>query len=92
MDNNRDIVDPLPGKLPIAPGETVYDASGDKIGTVRQYDPQADCLVVEEKGILSAKDVYIPGSAVQSSDANGVRVTLTKNELKEHRYGSPPTC
>ena len=91
MDNDRDIMNPPRGKLPIAPGKTVYDASGDKIGMVRQYDPQADCLVVE-KGFLFTKDIYIPGSAIQSSDANGVRITLTKDELKEHRYGAPPTC
>ena len=91
MDENRDIVSPPRGKRPIAPGETVYDASGDKIGTVQQYDPQADCLVVE-KGFLFTRDIYIPGSAIQRSDANGVRITLTKDELKEHRYGSPPTC
>ena len=91
MENDRDTMSQPRGKLPIAPGETVYDARGDKIGTVQQYDPQSDCLVVE-KDFLFTKDIYIPASAIQSSDANGVRLTLTKDELKEHRYASPPTC
>lgn len=91
MENDRDTLSQPRGKLPIAPGETVYDARGDKIGAVQQYDPQSDCLVVE-KGFLFTRDIYIPASAIQSSGANGVRLTLTRDELKEHRYASPPTC
>ena len=90
MGYDRDIMNQGGGNLPIAPGADVYDINGDKVGTVQQYNQAANCLVVE-KGKIFTKDVYIPTSAIQSSDANGVRISLTKDELKEDRYSSPPT-
>ncbi|HEU5348892.1 MAG TPA: hypothetical protein VFU63_09815 [Ktedonobacterales bacterium] len=90
MDMDRDMMDLGGEKLSISPGAAVYDLNGDKIGTVQQYNPQADCLVVE-KGFIFTKDVYIPASTIERSDANGVWVTLTKDELKSERYEQPPT-
>ncbi|MGE5334773.1 MAG: hypothetical protein ACM3N4_08755 [Nitrososphaerota archaeon] len=90
MDMDRDMLNQEGGKLSIMPGATVYDVNGDKVGTAQQYNPQADCLVVE-KGMFFTKDIYIPASMIERSDANGIRVRLSKDELKDDRYTQPPT-
>lgn len=75
----------------IAPGTDVYDVNGDKVGSVQQFMPQANCLLVE-KGMLFKKDVYIPVSAIASTGVDGVRINLSKDDLKDTRYASPPTA
>lgn len=87
---DRDMMNQEGWKLSIMPGATVYDVNGDKVGTAQQYNPELDCLVVE-KGILFTKDIYVPASTIESSDANGIRVSLSKDELKDERYTQPPT-
>lgn len=72
-----------------AEGSTVYDVSGDKVGTVNSYDPQGNFLVVE-KGLLFPHELYIPTSAVASGDANGIQLNLSKAELKDERYKKQP--
>jgi uncharacterized protein YrrD len=69
----------------------VYDVNGDKVGSVQQFMPQANCLLVE-KGMLFKKDVYIPVSAIASTGVDGVRINLSKDDLKDTRYASPPTA
>jgi len=45
-----------------------------------------------QKGFLFHKDLYIPVSAVQSTDADGnVQLRLHKDDLADSRYDSPPT-
>ncbi len=74
----------------IGPGATVYDAAGEKVGTVRSYDAQGGYLDVE-KGWLFPKDFYIPLSAVQGTDANGdVQLSLYKDDLQGDQYAYPP--
>lgn len=69
---------------------TVYDAAGEKIGTVHEYDPQGGYITVQ-KGFLFHKDLYIPVSAVQSTDADGnVYLSLSKDDLAGDRYANPP--
>ncbi len=65
----------------IGPGTDVYDVNGDKVGSVQQFMPQANCLLVE-KGMLFKKDVYIPMSAIASTGVDGVRINLSKDDLK----------
>jgi len=73
----------------ITDGTTVYDASGEKIGRVRASDTQGGYLDVE-KGWLFPKDVYIPLSAIARSDADGVYLTLYKDDLSANTYAQPP--
>ncbi len=73
----------------ISDGTTVYDASGEKIGTVRASDAQGGYLDVE-KGWLFPKDVYIPLSAIAQSNADGVYLTLSKDDLSANTYAQPP--
>ena len=53
------------------------DVDGDKVGSVQQFLPQANCLLVE-KGMLFKKDVYIPVSAIASTGVDGVRIDLRR--------------
>ena len=71
-------------------GATVNDVAGEKIGTVQAYDPEGGYITVQ-KGFLFHKDLYIPVSAVQSTDADGnVQLSLHKDDLADSRYDSPP--
>ena len=89
MRNDRD-VNQGDRNMPVTPGTDVYDATGDKLGTVQEYNPQANCIVVQ-KGIIFTKDLYIPLNAIDSRDSNGIYLNLTKDQLKGDRYASPPT-
>ena len=72
-------------------GATVNDAAGEKIGTLHAYDPQGGYITVQ-KGFLFHKDLYIPVSAVQSTDAEGnVQLSVYKDDLAGERYDNPPT-
>jgi len=69
---------------------TVYDTSGEKIGTMQAYDPDGGYIMVQ-KGVFFHKDLYIPVNAVQSTDAEGnVYLSLHKDDLADERYHTPP--
>ena len=90
MDSNRDMYN-NPGQVPIAPGTDVFDANGDKVGTVRQYNPQTSYLVLE-KGTLFKKDLYVPVSAINRTTTDGIQLSLFKDDLKADRFTAPPTA
>ncbi len=70
-------------------GMTVYDAAGEKVGTLGAPDAGAGYLVVR-KGWLFPKDVYVPVSAIQRSDAAGITLSITKDELQtDAQYEQP---
>ncbi len=74
----------------ISEGMTVYDAAGQKIGKVREYNAQGGYLDVE-KGFLFHKDFYVPSNAVARSDADGVYLQLSQDDLSGGAYDQPPT-
>jgi len=74
----------------ITDGMTVHGLDGEKLGTVRNYDPQLDYLDVQ-KGWLFHKDFYVPTTAVTAVDPDGVTVQLTKQDLDDDRYAAPPS-
>ncbi len=104
-----------PANWQIEDGMTVYSSDGEKLGTVRNYDPQAGYLDIQ-KGRLFHKDFYVPVSAVQSAMGDGLIVAhvsepsfftdrdttvethtgtgivlrVTKDDLGDDRYASPP--
>ncbi len=90
MDPNRDMYND-PGQIPITPGTGVFDANGDKVGSVRQHNPQANYLVVE-KGTLFKKDLYVPVSAISRTTTDGIRLNLFKDDLKADRFTAPPAA
>jgi hypothetical protein len=73
----------------IADGMTVYSTDGEKVGTVRNYDPSADYLDVQ-KGFLFKKDFYVPLSSISAVDEDFVTLKLTKDALEDEHYSLPP--
>jgi len=71
-------------------GATVYDTTGDKLGTVRENNMEGGYLVVE-KGWLFPKDFYVPVNTVMRVDEDGVILRVTKDELNDASYDQPPT-
>lgn len=76
-------------QLRYAGGAAVYDLNGDKIGTLTNVDPQGGYLVAQH-GLFFPHDVYIPSSAVTNSDADGIYLNLSKDDLGDERYKTPP--
>jgi uncharacterized protein (TIGR02271 family) len=70
-------------------GTAVFDAAGEKVGTVSDQSTQGSYLVVQ-KGWLFHKDVYVPLSAIQRNDADGVYLNLYKDDLSDQQYEYPP--
>ncbi len=64
-----------------SPGATVYDADGEKLGTVSDRQDKEDFLVVH-KGLLFSHDAYIPRAAINHSDVNGIHLLVRKDDLK----------
>lgn len=60
-------------------GTSVYDVNGDKVGTVSEHGIQNNCLVVHHG--LFRDDVYVPLNAIDSQDANGVYLNITKDDV-----------
>jgi len=68
----------------------VHDAAGEKVGTLHAYDPEGGYITVQ-KGFLFHKDLYIPLTAVQGTDADGaVRLSFYKDDLQDGRYDDAP--
>lgn len=90
MNPNRDMYNQSGSNMPIAPGTKVYDLNGDKIGSVLHFDAQANYLVVE-KGVIFTRDLYIPVSAIDHTTTDGISLNLSKDDLKDDLYATPPT-
>ena len=70
----------------------VYDTSGEKVGALHAYDPEGGYITVQ-KGFLFHKDLYIPLTAVQGTDADGnIHLSLHKDDLADERYNDPPAA
>jgi hypothetical protein len=63
------------------PGAPVYDADGEKLGTVSDRQDKEDFLVVH-KGRLFGHDASVPRAAIERADADGVHLRVRKDELK----------
>jgi hypothetical protein len=64
----------------LANGLKVYDANGEQMGRVYQYDPASGWIVVQ-KGVFSSSDHFIPVTAVSYLDGDGVYLRVTKEVL-----------
>jgi hypothetical protein len=60
--------------LQIVDGMTVYGADGDKLGMVRNYDPESGYVDIQ-KGWLFHKDFYVGLAAIVSVDEHGITCT-----------------
>jgi hypothetical protein len=63
-------------------GLKVYDVYGTKVGRVYQYVPGSAWIVVE-KGAFSSSDLYIPVTAINYLDGDGVHLRVSKDVLKD---------
>src|SRR5579859_4432166 len=70
-------------------GTPVFDAGGERVGAVSQYNPQGGYLLVQ-KGWLFHRDVYVPLGAIANQDANGVYLNLAKDDLANQNWDVPP--
>jgi uncharacterized protein YrrD len=73
----------------ITDGTTVYATDGEKLGTVRNYSPQAGYIDVR-KGWLFTKDFFIPMSDIDTATEDNITLKLTKDALEDDRFNSPP--
>lgn len=62
-------------------GAPVYDLDGAKIGKVSAQGVQDGALVIQE-GKIIRKALTVPLGAIHSSDADGVQINLTKDEVE----------
>jgi hypothetical protein len=67
----------------------IHDASGAKIGTVRDYSNEAGYLVVQT-GLIAHKELYVPYSAIQSIDPREIFLSLYKEALVGDFSAPPP--
>lgn len=74
----------------IMEGAPVYDVNGDKVGEVSDRGLQRHALIVH-KGIVFPKDLYIPLSAIRGRNADGVYLSVAKDDINSHNWDQPPT-
>ena len=72
---------------PLETGTTVYGSDGEKIGDIAEV--QNNYFVIE-KGFIFTTDIYIPTSAVAGQDDDGVRLSMTKDEIENGDWSNPP--
>ncbi len=75
---------------PVLEGTPVYDVNGDKVGEVSERGMQGNALVVK-KGVFFPKDLYIPLSAIRGRDADGLYLSVAKDEINTRNWDTPPT-
>ena len=72
----------------IVEGMTVYATDGTKLGTLRNYNPQAGYLDIKQ-GWLFTKDFYVPSDMVDTVAEDCITLRLTKDDLDDPRYSTP---
>jgi hypothetical protein len=74
-------------QTPIELGTNVYGSDGEKIGSVAETQNQ---YFVIEKGFIFTTDIYVPMSAVAGRGEDGIRLSMTKDEIEHGDWSSPP--
>jgi len=73
----------------IADGMSVYSMDGVKVGAVRNYDPLAGYLDIQQ-GWHFTKDLYVGLAEIHTVNEKGITLRLTRDELEEDRFSSLP--
>ena len=76
--DTQDTMDGTAGMGQFYEGTPVYDVNGAKVGTVSEHGVQDNALVIHH-GLLR-DDVYIPLSVIDSKDADGVYLSISKDD------------
>jgi hypothetical protein len=69
------------GSAQCSAGVWVYDADGEKLGTVSDWQDMHNFLIIH-KGRLLGHDTCIPHAAIHYSDMNGVHLRLRQADLQ----------
>lgn len=82
---------PNPAMEELPKGTLVYDTFGDKVGHV-SLSTLRDGYFVVEQGWLFTHELFVPRTAIQTREANWVKLRLAKDELKQDQYKQPPAA
>jgi hypothetical protein len=70
-------------------GAPVFDRAGKKVGTLHAFNAQDTYLAVRRRWLFRTKDLYIALSNVSRSDAAGISLQVSKDDLKAAHYDFP---
>ena len=73
----------------IETGTSVYGSDGEKIGDVAEVSN--DYFVIE-KGFIFTTDLYVPMSAIAGVDEDGVRLSMTKDQVESSDWSDAPVA
>ncbi len=73
----------------IQTGTSVYGSDGEKIGEVAEVSN--DYFVIE-KGFIFTTDLFVPMSAVAGVDDDGVRLSMTKDQVENSDWSEAPVA
>jgi uncharacterized protein (TIGR02271 family) len=73
----------------IREGTSVFDARGETVGVVKEYNPQGSYLVVQQ-GWAFSQDAYIPLDLIGDTGASGIYLKLDKDALLQRSWDTPP--
>ena len=68
-------------------GWQVFDRDGAKVGTVYEVGPD---YVLVQKGVFSTTNIYLPATAITSTDDEQVRLDVLEHEIKDLGWDVPP--
>lgn len=88
MDNTRNPHREVTSQ-PIVEDTAVYDVNGDKVGEVSDHGMVAGTLVVRQ-GLFFPTELYIPLDAIRAHDAESVRLSVTKDEIRLRHWDQAP--
>jgi uncharacterized protein (TIGR02271 family) len=71
----------------IETGTSVYGSDGEKIGEVAEVSN--DYFVIE-KGFIFTTDLFVPMSAISGVDDDGVRLSMTKDQVESSDWSEAP--
>jgi uncharacterized protein (TIGR02271 family) len=73
----------------IQTGTSVYGSDGEKIGEVAEVSN--DYFVIE-KGFIFTTDLFVPMSAVAGVDDDGIRLSMTKDQVEHSDWSAAPVA
>ena len=73
----------------IETGTSVYGSDGEKIGEVAEVSN--DYFVIE-KGFIFTTDLFVPMSAVAGVEEDGVRLSMTKDQVENSDWSDAPAA
>lgn len=73
----------------IESGTSVYGSDGEKIGEVAEVSNEYFLI---EKGFIFTTDLFVPMSAIAGVDEDGVRLSMTKDQVENSDWSDAPVA